>query len=71
MSNKFNISVNDEIDFLLSKLAESVVESKASVVSNLIYQASQNEEEFTKLFRKLKRARLGIELPGHPRTPSQ
>ena len=71
MPNKFNISINSETDFKLNKLVEIIGESRASVVSNLIFQAVENEEEFVKLFRDIKLARLGLKPPRHPRRPSQ
>lgn len=71
MYKKFNISLKAETDFLLNKLVEMTGESRASVVSNLIFQAAENQEEFVKLFRDIKLARLGFKPLSHPRKPSQ
>ena len=72
MAKKYNsISLRSDVYFMLCKLAESVAEPSASVVSNLIYQASQNEEEFINLFHNVKLARLGIKPPRPPQTPKQ
>ena len=71
MYKKFNISLNAETDFLLNKLVEMTGESRASVVTNLIYYASENAEEFVNLFRDIKLARLGFKPLKHPLKPSQ